>query len=135
MASRFTHPRTATVLAAAALFSTIAYSAPDEVTADGLGEAQMCVPLRQIDDSRVIDDKTILLKMVTGPIYKRIDLAYDCSGLKDEGAFASATSISQLCQHDILRVKQEPVGSQCIVSRIVNIDEGEAKALLAGRKK
>ncbi len=135
MASRLMAPMTSAVFAAGILFSVGAYGAADEVTPGGLGEAEMCVPLRQIDDSRVIDDKTILIKMVGGPLYKRIDLAYDCSGLKDEGAFASATSISQLCRNDILRVKQEPIGSQCIISRIVNIDEGEAKVLLAGRKK
>lgn len=101
---------------------------------DDIGETQMCVPLRQISDQRVIDDRTILLKMVVGPTYKRIDLARECSGLKAQGGFISATSISQLCRQDILRVTQEPIGSQCIIDKIVNIDEAEAKALITKRK-
>jgi hypothetical protein len=101
---------------------------------DNVGETQMCVPLRQISDQRVIDDRTIVLKMVVGPTYKRIDLARDCSGLKAEGGFSSATSISQLCRQDILRVTQEPIGSQCIIDKIVTIDEAEAKALIEKRK-
>jgi hypothetical protein len=101
---------------------------------DNVGETQMCVPLRQIGDQRIIDDRTIVLKMVTGPSYKRIDLARDCYGLKDQGGFSSATSISQLCRQDILRVTQEPIGSQCIIDKIVTIDEAEAKALIEKRK-
>ncbi|MBY0512109.1 MAG: hypothetical protein K2P94_18385 [Rhodospirillaceae bacterium] len=101
---------------------------------DDIGETQMCVPLQQISDRRVIDDRTILLKMIVGPTYKRIDLARDCRGLKAEGGFVSATSISKLCRQDILRVTQEPIGSQCIIDRIVTIDEAEAKALIEKRK-
>jgi hypothetical protein len=101
---------------------------------DEVGETQMCVPLQQISDRRVIDDRTILLKMIVGPTYKRIDLARDCRGLKAEGGFVSATSISKLCRQDILRVTQEPIGSQCIIDQIVTIDEAEAKALIEKRK-
>ena len=127
MVSRFI-ARLALTLAVAAGLSASAYAAE-------VGDVQMCVPLRQIDDSRVIDDKTILLRMVVGAQYLRIDLAHECFGLKMADSFMSATSISQLCKQDILRVVQEPVGSQCIIDKIVVIDEAEAKALLASRKK
>jgi hypothetical protein len=101
----------------------------------GVGEVQMCVQLRQIDDSRIIDDKTIVLRMLGRTPYVRIDLAHDCPGLVMADSFMSATSISQLCRQDIVRVVQEPIGSQCIIDRIVAIDEAEAKALLASRKR
>jgi hypothetical protein len=118
--------------------AAVCVSAPSQAQ-DGVDvdETQMCIPLRQIDDSRVIDDKTILLKMVTGPSYKRIDLARNCPGLKFSGGFSSATSISQLCRQDILRIIQDPpsLGSQCIIDQIVTIDEAEAKELMAKRKK
>ena len=117
-------------LMAAGLFLPRAFAA----SGDTVGDTQMCVTLQQIDDRRVIDDKTILLKTV-GPAYKRIDLANECPGLKDEGSFTSATSISQLCKQDILRVNRAAVGSQCVIERIVTIDESEARALLASRKK
>jgi hypothetical protein len=98
-------------------------------------ETQMCVPLHQIDDRRIIDDKTILLKMVVGPSYKRIDLARSCPGLRTAGGFSSATSIGQLCKQDVIRVLQEPIGSQCIIDKIVTIDEAQAKELMARRRK
>lgn len=135
MTRRVTRHLQAALIAAGVWLSPVAHGAEEPGPGAGLGETQACVPLRQIDDSRVIDDKTILLKMTTNPGYKRIDLAYECYGLKEEGSFVSATSISQLCRHDILRLKQEPIGSQCIISRIVNIDEAEAKTLLESRKK
>lgn len=115
------------------LAATLSHSAAR--AADEIGETQMCVPLQRIDDRRIIDDKTILLKMVVGPSYKRIDLARNCPGLKTAGGFSSATSISQLCKQDVIRVLKEPIGSQCIIDQIVTIDEAEAKALIAKRKK
>lgn len=121
----------ATVLAVVAGTAPLAWAADD----DNIGDVQMCVPLRQIDDSRVIDDKTILLRVVAGSPYRRIDLAHECTGLSVAENFTSATTISQLCQQDILRVTQQPIGSQCVIDRIVVIDEAEAKALLARRKK
>lgn len=119
-----------------ALLAALMFQGGVAVAAEGdeVGETQMCVPLQQISDRRVIDDRTILLKMVVGPTYKRIDLARDCRGLKAEGGFVSATSISKLCRQDILRVTQEPIGSQCIIDQIVTIDEAEAKALIEKRK-
>lgn len=121
----------ATVLAVVAGTAALAWAADD----NNVGDLQMCVPLRQIDDSRVIDDKTILLRVVAGSPYRRIDLAHECIGLSDAENFTSATTIGALCQQDILRVTQQPIGSQCVIDRIVVIDEAEAKALLARRKK
>jgi hypothetical protein len=116
-------------------FGTTSLSQVLAADGDNIGDTQMCVPLQQIGDRRVIDDRTIVLKMVVGPSYKRIDLARDCSGLKAQGGFMSATSISKLCKQDILRVTQETIGSQCVIEQIVTIDETEAKALLAKRRK
>lgn len=132
MISGFLRPAVA-ALVVCGILSSGAFSAW-AAQGDNVGETQMCVPLQQISDRRVIDDRTILLKMIVGPTYKRIDLARDCIGLKAEGGFVSATSISQLCRQDILRVTQEPIGSQCIIDKIVTIDEAEAKALIHKRK-
>lgn len=100
-----------------------------------VGDVQMCVPLRQIDDSRIIDDKTIVLRMLSGSPYRRIDLAPECPGLRMADSFGSATSIGQLCRADVIRVHEDPVGSQCVIEQIVIIDEAEAKALIASRKR
>ncbi len=107
----------------------------DGASAAEIGDLQMCVALRQIDDSRVIDDKTILLRMTSGTPYRRIDLDPACPGLRMADSFSSATSIGQLCRSDVIRVHEDPVGSQCVIDQIVIIDEAEAKTLLASRKR
>ncbi len=109
----------------------VAYGAEDD---DG-GNVETCVPIRQIDDSRIIDDKTIVLRTLGSTPYRRIDLTHECPGLVDADNFSSATSISQLCRQDVVRVFRSPIASQCTIERIVIIDEAEAKALLASRKK
>lgn len=100
-----------------------------------IGDVQTCVALKSIDDSRIIDDKTIVLRVINAPEYRRIDLATECHGLAFAGSFSSATSIGQLCANDILRVTRDPMGSQCTIDQITVIDEGEAKALIAARKR
>ena len=64
--------------------------------------------------------------------YKRIDLVNRCSGLKFQEGFSHATSTNDLCTTDPLRVL-EPVGSTCMIEKIVTIDEAEAKLLMAKR--
>lgn len=102
------------------------------VRAEGekVGDTQQCIRLQDIDETPVIDNKTILVKMKARGGYKRIDLLNNCSGLKIQGGFAHETSINQLCTSDPLRVL-EPIGATCMIDKIVTIDETEAKALLA----
>ncbi|MBL8643792.1 MAG: hypothetical protein JNK21_07650 [Rhodospirillaceae bacterium] len=97
---------------------------------DKVGDTQQCLRLIEIDQTPVIDNKTILVKMKGKDNYRRIDLINKCSGLKLEGGFAHSTSTNQLCTSDPLRVIG-PVGSVCMIEKIVTIDEAEAKTLLA----
>lgn len=103
------------------------------VKAEGekVGDTQQCIRLQNIDETPVIDSKTILVKMRGKDGYKRIDLLSNCPGLRFNG-FAHSTSINQLCTSDPLHVL-EPVGSTCMIDKIVTIDEAEAKTLLAKR--
>ena len=94
-----------------------------------IGDTQQCIRLQSIDETPVIDDKTILVRMKGGE-FKRIDLLNKCSGLKMQGGFSHATSTNDLCTTDPLRVL-EPVGATCLIEKIVNIDAAEAKALRA----
>jgi hypothetical protein len=96
-----------------------------------VGDTQQCVPLQFIDETPVIDNRTILIKMKGGG-FKRIDLLNTCSGLKLQGGFSHSTSTNDLCKSDPLRVI-EPVGSTCMIDKIVTIDKAEADALLARR--
>jgi Family of unknown function (DUF6491) len=135
MIFRFKHQTAMAFIATAftvlAGLTPLAYGAED----DEGGSTEMCVPLRQIDDSRIIDDRTILIRMLGSSPYRRIDLDHECSGLKAADSLSSATSISQICSQDVLRVFGSPIASQCTIERIVIIDEAEAKALLVTLKK
>jgi hypothetical protein len=114
----------------AALASGVIAAAAVKADGENIGDTQQCVHLQYIDSTPVIDNKTILIKMKGRGGFKRIDLVNNCSGLKIEGGFSHSTSINQLCTSDALRVLQ-PVGSTCLIDKIVTIDEAEAKALLA----
>jgi hypothetical protein len=98
---------------------------------ENVGDTQQCIHTQYIDQTPVIDNRTILVKM-KGKRYKRIDLLNNCSGLKLQGGFGYSTSINQLCTSDPLTVL-EPIGATCLIDKIVTIDEAEAKALMAKR--
>lgn len=110
--------RVATAIVLAASFPSLAQAA-DDIS---------CVRLSQIDQSPAVNDRTILLKM-RDRSFKRIDLMGPCSGLVMNG-FVHKTSTDDLCKMDTLRVN-EPVGSVCLIDKIVDITAEEAKALQA----
>jgi hypothetical protein len=110
-----------------ALFAALTLET-DVKAADGI----KCIPLMTIDETPIIDDKTILVKLKTGGRYKRIDLFGSCPGMQFSG-YAHSTRTNELCSTDTLAVLQ-PVGAMCTIKDIVDISEPEAKALL-GRKR
>ena len=120
------------IAAAAGIAAGCATFAMAHAAGEKVGDTQQCVPLMSIDQTPVIDDKTILIKMKGRGGYKRIDLINRCSGLKMQEGFAHATSTNDLCTTDPLRVL-EPVGATCMIDKIVTIDEAEAKQLMARR--
>ncbi|WP_338468592.1 hypothetical protein RXV95_00030 [Novosphingobium sp. ZN18A2] len=73
--------------------------------ARSVGEAVSCIPLAQLRESIVRDDRTIDFRMTGGRVYRNV-LPYSCSGLGFERAFSYATSLSQLCSTDIIHVLQ-----------------------------
>ncbi len=125
--------RVANILMAtfAALAGGMLAAAAVRAEGNDIGDTQQCIRLQYIDETPVIDNKTILVKMKPKG-FKRIDLVNKCSGLKIQGGFGFSTSINQLCTSDALHVL-EPVGSICLIEKIVTIDEAEAKALMAKR--
>jgi hypothetical protein len=118
------------IAAFAALATGVLVAAAAKAEGENVGDTQMCVRLQYIDQTPVIDNKTILVKMKGRGGYKRIDLVNTCGGLKIQGGFSHSSSINQLCTSDPLRVL-EPIGSTCMIDKIVTIDEAEAKMLLA----
>ena len=121
-----------TLYSALTLATALTMTAPSayaETAADS-EKTQQCIRLQAIDQTPVIDNKTILVEM-KGCTYKRIDLLNNCGGLKIEGGFSHETSINQLCIQDSLRVLRS--GGICMIEKIVDITEEEAKALKAKR--
>ncbi len=71
--------------------------------AEVIGPGQNCIPLSQISSTRIRDDYTIDF-MGAGDKVWRNTLPGRCGGLKSADAFSYATSLTQLCGTDIIRV-------------------------------
>ena len=75
----------------------------DVPAATPAGPAVSCIPLVGIRESQVRDDWTIDFR-TAGNRWYRNTLPYRCNGLGFERAFSYATSLSQLCNTDIITV-------------------------------
>lgn len=75
----------------------------DVPAATPTGPAVSCIPLVGIRESQVRDDWTIDFR-TAGDKWYRNTLPYRCSSLGFERAFSYATSLSQLCNTDIITV-------------------------------
>ncbi|HMQ25109.1 MAG TPA: hypothetical protein PKA98_03910, partial [Acidimicrobiales bacterium] len=67
-----------------------------------VGDAQSCIPISQIRGSRVHDNYTIDFD-TAGKTYRNT-LPHGCPGLGSEQAFTYETSLTQLCNTDIIYV-------------------------------
>jgi hypothetical protein len=73
------------------------------LAADRQTDAEQCVSLIRIDRTEVVDDRNVLFYMKNGDIYRN-RLPNDCPGLEAQDAFMYRTSLSQLCNVDIITV-------------------------------
>lgn len=121
--------KTSLIAIAAAL--TFGLGATSVLAADAVGSTQKCVRLSDIQDSPIIDDKTIVLKMRGRDHFKRVDMRGTCSGMEFSG-IGHTTPTDELCTSNAIKVLQ-PVGAICMIDKIVTIDKAEADALLAKR--
>jgi len=92
----------ALVLAAAAPGSARERDAVPAATPTG--PARSCVPISQLRESLVRSDRVIDFRAGGRDRYWRVTLPQACPGLGFERRFAYATSLSQLCQNDIITV-------------------------------
>ena len=104
---------------------------PSDETDQSGGER--CIFLSRVADTDVVDDFNILFYMRGGTIYRNI-LPHRCIGLKNEDTFMYRTSISQLCDLDIITVLYDhgfgfTPGPSCGLGRFLPIAEDEAEAL------
>lgn len=92
------------IIAVIALLSATAAAAREKIpVATPDGEAVSCVPLIQIRETRVRDDRTIDFLMTGRKVYRNT-LPSPCPSLGFEQRFSYATSLSQLCSTDIITV-------------------------------
>jgi hypothetical protein len=116
-------------------------SSPLVAADEGLDEdtAERCIPLRSISSTRVVDDHNILFYMRGGDIYRN-QLPHRCPGLRNERTFMYRTSLSQLCDLDIITVLNDAgfgftPGASCGLGRFYPITKEEAKALQKAPRK
>jgi hypothetical protein len=93
--------RTWPALVVAAL--AVGVAAPVLADESAAAQTTSCLPLRQIDRTEVVDNKTILFHMRGKKVWRN-QLPYSCPGLKFEDRFLFKTSISQICSTDIITV-------------------------------
>ena len=98
-----------------------------------LSDAEHCISLSRIDRTDVVDDSNILFYMKGGDVYLN-RLPHRCPGLRWEKAFMYRTSMSQLCNVDIITVLDNmgfgfSPGVSCGLGPFYPISEETAKAL------
>ena len=94
----------AALLALLAAIGPAADRVPDAIPA---GKPRSCVPLAQIRNTLVRDDRTIDFVMTGKRVYRNV-LPNGCPQLGFERRFTYTTSISELCSSDIITVLLDP---------------------------
>ncbi len=102
-----------------------------EAKYEEVGEPQKCVRLRSIRSTDVVDDETIDFRMTNGKTYRN-KLDGGCPGLGFEERFSYRTSLSQLCNVDIIRVLHDyggrlQEGAGCGLGKFQEIKKISAK--------
>lgn len=118
-----------------ASMTTLARSENEEGVQDG---AKRCVSLARIDNTHVLDDRNILFYMRGKKVYIN-KLPHKCHGLRRADSFMYKTSLSQLCDLDIITVLDNigfgfSRGPSCGLGSFYPIDRERAKEL-RGQKK
>lgn len=96
-------------------------------------EARDCVNLNRLDDTEVIDDRTILFFLKNDEIYVN-RLRNRCHGLEFEESFMYETTTGQLCNLDLITVLRDmgfgfTRGASCALTKFQRISEADAKSL------
>ncbi len=98
-------------------------------------EPESCVSIARIKSTRIVDDSTILFYMNGGEIFVN-HLPRRCPGLRINDAFGYETSLSVLCDVDVIYVLRNTGGEldrgpTCGLGTFQPITADQAKALLA----
>lgn len=101
--------------------------------------AERCIRLNQLDNTEIIDDRNILFYMRGDQAYLNT-LPNRCPGLREERTFMYRTTLSQLCDLDVITVLYNQgfgftPGASCGLGRFYPITKAEADALKEGERK
>ena len=66
-------------------------------------KAELCIPVHQIQHTKILDDENILFYVNNNKAYQN-HLPHPCNGLASAGTFEYRTSQSELCNVDIITV-------------------------------
>jgi len=89
-----------------------------------VGEAVSCIPLQQIDNTRIRDERTIDFELKGRRIFRNT-LPGDCPGLRFNESFSYSTSLPSLCSVDLIRVYRAgagPDGPTCQLGEFQEIE-------------
>ena len=75
---------------------------PTAPAAQAIGEPLSCLPLSRFTNTHVRDDWTIDFIGSAGSKVWRVTLPRRCNGLRSADSFTYATSLTQLCQQDVI---------------------------------
>lgn len=101
-------------------------STAESLTFDREGES--CVLTRAIDQTDIIDDRTIIFEMRGGDYYLN-NLAHECRGLRFARGFAYSVTTGRLCSVDSITVLRR--GNSCGLGTFYPITEEEVELLKA----
>lgn len=96
-------------------------------------EPQRCIALSRIDNVDVLDNKRIVFEMVGGGYYLN-ELPHACPGLRRDSAIMYRTSLSELCDLDVITVLDSlggglRPGASCGLGRFHAMEEDEIEAM------
>jgi hypothetical protein len=67
------------------------------------GETERCLPMRQIDSMKFIEDSIIMVKTHSDKVYFN-QVSNDCNGARANQRIEYSTTIPSLCRNEIIRV-------------------------------
>jgi hypothetical protein len=111
-------------LVTATIAAAIALGAAGFAPAEARGV--QCVRLRDIQESPVVDEHTVVLKLLGRDRYKRVTLVGGCQSVPFSG-FGHSNPSDELCNSDPIATAD---GGGCIIKDMVDISPDEAKQLL-----
>jgi hypothetical protein len=94
------------------------------------GQLESCLPLRDIDNSQILDDQTILFKTTGKQTYLN-ELPGPCPELKVQGTFSYKTPVNRLCNTDSITVVDTALHQQlsaCLLGKFEKLTPKEKAA-------